>query len=83
MVGRSVGELRGRYVQDSLSCAGGDHVHEAQKVLCRVPEAHAASHAAFVVACAAAHVERDHALVLVPDVDHAVELGLICLDLVV
>ncbi len=51
-------------------------MHKAQKILTAVPEAHAASGAAFVIAGRAAHVKGDHALVLMPDIDHAVQLFL-------
>ena len=46
---------------------------EAQQVLAGVPEAHAPARAAFEVGSGAAHVEGDHALVLVPGVNHPVQ----------
>ena len=39
VVGASVGQLRGRDVQDAGPGTLRDHVHEAQPVLVRVPEA--------------------------------------------
>ena len=75
VVGRTVGELRSGDVQDPVPCAARDHVYETQQVLAGVPEAHSASHSAFEIAGASGHVERDHALVLVPRVDHAVHPG--------
>ena len=74
VVGAAVLKLGGGNVQDTAPGTGGDHVHKAQQVLAAVPEAHAAANAALVIAGAAAHVERDHALVLVPDADHPVQL---------
>ncbi len=65
-------ELRCRQVEDALAGAGRDHVHEAEQVLVRIAEAQAASDARFVKRGRARHVEGGHALVGVPDVDHAV-----------
>ncbi len=47
---------------------------EAQKVLAAIAEAHAAADAGLKVGGGPAHVEGDHALVLVPDVHLTVEL---------
>ena len=74
MVGGAVGELGGRNIQQPLSCLFGDHVDKAQQILAGVPEAHAPAHAAFEVAGGTGHIKGDHALVLVPDVDHPVHL---------
>ena len=76
MVGAAVLELGGGNVQNALPRPGGDDVHKAKQVLTAVPEAHAAAGAALVVAGRAAHVEGDHALILVPEVHHAVQLFL-------
>ena len=76
VVGAAILKLGGGNIQNALPGAGGDDVHKAQQILTAVPEAHAASGAAFVVAGRAAHVKGDHALVLVPDIDHAVQLFL-------
>ncbi len=73
MVCRSVFELDGCNVDYSLPRSVGDDVHEAQEVLTGVPEAHAASDSAFIVGGRAREIECDHALVLVPYVDHPVE----------
>ena len=56
------------------SRAGRDQVDKAQQVLAGIAEAHPPPGAALVVAGRAAHVEGDHALVLVPDIDHPVQL---------
>ena len=74
VVGAAVGKLRSRDVQNPLPGPLRDHVHEAQQVLAGVPEAHAPARAAFKVGGGAAHVEGDHALVLVPGVDHEVHV---------
>jgi hypothetical protein len=65
-------QLCRRDIQDTLAGAFGDHVNEAEQILGRITEAHAAPDAAFEVGCRAAHVERHHALVGIPDVDHAI-----------
>jgi hypothetical protein len=72
VVAGPVGQLGRRDVQDALARAPRDHVHEAEQVLVAVAVAHAAADAGFVHAGRAAHVERRHALVLVPHVQHAV-----------
>ena len=53
---------------------------KAQQILTGVAEAHAAAKTALEITRAAAHVERDHALILVPDIDHTVELVVAGLD---
>ena len=82
VVGAAVLELGGGDIQNALPGTGGDDVHKAQKILTAVPEAHAASGAAFKVAGRAAHVKGDHALILVPEVHHAVQLFLAGLQMV-
>ena len=74
VIAAAVRELGGSDVDDTLSCPVGDLVNEAEHVLVGVAEAHAASDAALEVGSGAGEVERNHALVLVPDVDHAVYL---------
>ena len=82
VIGAAVGKLRRRNVQDPLTGTFGDHMYEAQQVLTGIAEAHPAAHAAFIIAGRAAHVEGDHALVLVPDVDHAVQLLITAADMI-
>ena len=73
VVAPAVRELRGGDVDDALAGALGDLVDEADEVLVGVAEAHAAADAGLEERGGARHVEGDHALVLVPDVHHAVE----------
>ena len=49
-------------------------MNEAHKVLVRIAEAHATAYTALEEAGRAREVKGNHALILVPDVDHAVEL---------
>ena len=49
-------------------------MYETEKILAGVAESHPASQTAFIVTGGSAHVESDHALILVPDVDGSVEL---------
>ena len=81
VIGAAVRELGGCDVEDALARTLRDHVHKAQQILARIAEAHPAPHAGLEIAGRAAHVEGDHALVLVPVpyVDHAVELFLAAL----
>ena len=74
VIGAAVRELGGGDVQDAGAGPVRDQVDEAQQVLAAVAEAHAAADAGLKVGGRSAHVEGDHALVLVPDIDLAVEL---------
>ena len=74
VISAPVCELGRGDVDDALAGPLGDEVHEAQQVLVRVAKPHAAADARLEIRGAARHVEGDHALVRVPDVDHAVEL---------
>ena len=76
VIGAAVRELGRGDVEDALTRTPGNHMYKAQQILARIAEAHPAPHAGLEIAGRAAHVEGDHALVLVPDVDHAVELFL-------
>ena len=51
-------------------------MHEAQKVLAAVTEAHSSTRSALIIGRATAHIERHHTLILVPDIDHTVEFFL-------
>ncbi len=74
MVAAAVGELRGGDVDDALAGATGNLVYKAHEILVAVAEAHATSDAALEETGRAREVERHHALILVPDVDHSVQL---------
>ena len=80
VVGASIGELGGGNVQNTLPRAGGDQMHKAEQILTGIAEAHAAAGAALIIAGRTAHVEGDHTLVLVPDIDHAVEFFIAAFD---
>ena len=75
-------ELRGRQVEDAFARARGNHVDEAEQILVGIAEAQAAADARFVKRGRARHVERGHALVGVPDVDHPVGVDVGRLDLI-
>ena len=74
MIAGAIRKLRVRDIEDTLTGAGRNQVHEAEQVLAAVAEAHATAHAALEVGRRAGHVEGDHALILVPDIDDAVQL---------
>ena len=74
-------KLRRGQVEDALPRARRDHVHKTEQVLIRVAKAHAAPDARLVERSRARHVERDHALIGVPDVDHAVRVSVRRADL--
>ena len=65
-------QLRRGQVEDAFARARRHHVHEAQQVLVGIAEAQSAPDARFIERRRARHVERRHALVRVPDVDHAI-----------
>ena len=74
MICRTVLELDRCDVDDPLTRTLGDEVHESKEVLTRISEAHSAAGTGLPVACRTAHVKCYHTLVLMPDVDHAVNL---------
>ena len=74
MIATSVGELRRSDVDDALTGTGRNLMDEAHEVLIGIAEAHATTNTTLEERSRAREVEGDHALVLVPDVDHAVEL---------
>ena len=74
VIAAAVGELRRGNVDDALTGSRWYLVDEAHKVLVGVAEAHSPSYAALEEAGASREVEGHHALVLVPDVHHAIEL---------
>ena len=81
MVRGAVLKLRGRDVDNTLARTLRNQMDEAEKVLAAVPEAHAAADARLEVGRGPRHIEGDHALILVPDVDHAVDSVVLCLDM--
>ena len=78
MVAAAVRELGRRDVEYSLACALRNLVHEAHEVLVGIPEPHTPAYSALEIAGAAAHVEGDHTLVLVPYVHHTVQFLYSC-----
>ncbi len=74
VVGAAARELGRGDVEDPLARPLRNHRHEAEQVLVRVAEAHAAADARLERRRRARQVERDHALVGVPHVDHAVDV---------
>ena len=50
-------------------------MEEAEQILTGITEAHAAADTGFIVGSGTGHVEGNHALVLVPDIDHAVDVS--------
>ena len=74
MVAAAIAELRRGDVEDAFAGAFGNLMHEAEQVLRRIAEAHAAPDAALEHGGRTAHVERDHALIGIPDIDHASQL---------
>ncbi len=81
VIGAAARQLGRGDVDDPLAGARGNHVDEAQQVLIGVAEAHAPADARLEAGSRARHVERDHALVGVPDVDHPVHVLVGGLDL--
>ena len=72
MVGAAVGELCRGDVDDPFAGTLRDQMHKAQEILAGIAESHAAADAGLIVGSASRHIESYHALVLIPDVDHAV-----------
>ena len=74
VVSTAIGKLGGGDIQYTRSRPLRDHMHKAEQVLAGITEAHPASHAALKVAGRTAHVEGDHALILVPDIHHPADV---------
>ena len=72
MVAATVRELGAGDVDDALAGTGRYLMNEAYEVLVGIAEAHASTDAALEETCRTRHTEGDHALILVPDVHHAV-----------
>jgi hypothetical protein len=47
-------------------------VDESEQILIRIPKAHATTYSTFKVGCRTAHIERQHTLIGIPDIDHAI-----------
>ena len=75
MISAAVRELCRRNVDDPLSCALGNQMYKTEQVLAGISEAHSPADTGLVIGSASGHVEGDHALVLIPDIDHPVHLG--------
>ena len=80
MVASSVRELGRSDVDDTLTGTFRDLMNESHEVLVGVTEAHSAADSALEERSRTGHVECHHTLVLVPYVDHPVELLLRALD---
>ena len=74
MVAAPVRKLCRRNVKNPCPRPLRNLMHKAYQVLVRITETHSASYSALEEACAAAHIECNHALVLVPDIQHPVQL---------
>ena len=75
MIGAAVRELGRIDIDDPLSCALRHQVHETEQILAGISEAHASAYAGLIIGSASGHIEGDHALVLIPDIDHSVHFG--------
>ncbi len=82
MVSRAVLKLNGSNINNSLACILGNEVDKACEVLAGITEAHAATDAAFKVRSRTGHIKCNHALILVPDVDHTCKLFVLALYLI-
>ena len=67
----SVFKLGSSDIEQTLSCAVRNQMNEAEQILAGITEAHTTAGAGFEVGCRTGHVEGNHTLILVPDVDHA------------
>ena len=71
MVSAAVLELGGSDIDDTLSCTIRDQMNETEQILAGITESHAAAGTGFIIGSGTGHVEGNHTLILVPDVDHA------------
>ena len=77
MVCASVFKLGSGNIEQTLSCAVRNQMNEAEQILTGITESHTTAGAGFEVGCRTGHVESNHALILVPDINHASQL-LVC-----
>ena len=82
MIRTAIGELGCRDIQDALPCPLRDLMDKAEQVLVRIAEAHATANSGLKIRSAAGHIECHHALIRVPNIDHAVKAGIAGTDLV-
>ena len=80
VVSASVRKLRSCNIQDTLAGAFRDQMDKAKQILTGITESHPASQTALIVACTAAHVKCNHALILVPYIHHTVQPDIFCLN---
>ena len=74
MVCASVFKLGSGDIEQTLSCAIRDQMNEAEKILAGVTEAHATAGTGLEVGCGTGHIEGNHTLILIPDINHASQL---------
>jgi len=74
MIAATVWELGAGDIDDALTGTSRYLMNEAYQVLIGITEAHASADTALEEACGTGHAEGNHALILVPDVHHTVEL---------
>ena len=72
VIAATVWELGAGDIDDALAGTGRYLMNEAYEVLVGIAKAHASADAALEKACRTRHAEGNHALILVPDVHHAV-----------
>jgi len=82
VVATTIRELCRSDVDDALTSTWRYLMNKAHEVLIGITEAHATTYTTLEETCTAREVKGDHALVLVPDVHHAVELVVACLHLI-
>ena len=76
MIGAAIRELCGGDVQNSFPRALRDQVDEAKQILTGVSKSHPPSNSGLVIRGASGHIKGDHALILIPDIDHPVHFGM-------
>ena len=72
MISTAILKLGSCNIQDTLSCLVWNQMKEAKQILAGIPKSHAPADTGFIVGSRTGHVEGHHALVLMPDIDHAV-----------
>ena len=74
MVCTPIRKLGRCYIQYTLSGPLRYHMNKAEQILAGIAKSHPSPHTAFKIARRPAHVESYHALILVPDIYHTVQL---------
>ena len=80
VIATTVRELGRSDVDDTFTSTTWNLMYEANEILIRITEAHATTYTTLEETCRTREVERNHTLILAPDINHTVQTLIIRLD---